>query len=70
MSVLNRKNPKQTQQQFSVILPRSWKQYSYSINIGTDIFRHNLMDMLIVWKIMKIFTFIPTLLFLLSVDLS
>lgn len=28
------------------------------------------MEMLIAWKIMNIFTFIPTLLFLLSVDLS
>lgn len=42
MSILNRKKPNQTHQQFIVILPRSWKQHSYCINIVTDIFRHNI----------------------------
>lgn len=61
MSILNRKNPNQTHQQFIVILPRSWKQYSYCINIVTGIFRHNLIEMLIVWKIMKFFYIHPYL---------
>lgn len=48
----------------------SCEQYSYCIKKVTETSGHSAVQILIVQKIMKISKFIPTLLFLLSADLS